>query len=640
MRKSIVTAPSHWYRVLGTVVPHMAADCHGRVTALRFISMLLMCGWLLALDAPTQAEEIATDLLIVGGTESGCAAAVAAARAGVPSIVLVNDIDWLGGQFSAEGLAAIDENRGPEGYGHGVPFPRSGLFREVIDGIEALNLKKYGHPRPGNTRVITTARPVDAEQVFRELLTPYIECRQLRVISRAIPEEALLSEQGTRLDGVRFACGDETITIRARLTLDASDWGDIIKLSGAAYEFGPDLQETYGEPLAPRSREDYPVTDMNPITYCMLIEETANDALIPEPSGYDPRHYRAHSYPSDPLWLYESRRIVDHYNLAGVTHPDVLLLCFPAFDYPLDVYPAALAAQLEATEPGASRKNIVELTRPQRELVFQNARDYSLGFLHYLQTEVHDAMPDQTHSFRRFRLSREFGTDDHLPPKPYIRESVRLKAMYMLKQQDTTGYGERATNYALTMPHDGIASWQFEYDFHPTRRQFLTDDAPAGPWTTAFRPCRTWGPPYSGRALFPLRCLVPETMNGLLGGQKNLGYTSIVSSAVRLHDQSMAIGQGAGAVAAVAIAKQIDPREIPWNRHLLSQVWGHLTAPVDEAMPQALWPFGDLDPTHRSYAAVQQLAVRQLLPLGPTDITFDADASASLDWRNAVRDQT
>jgi len=38
-------------------------------------------------------------LLIVGGDESGCAAAVQAARLGVPRIVLVNDIEWLDGLF-------------------------------------------------------------------------------------------------------------------------------------------------------------------------------------------------------------------------------------------------------------------------------------------------------------------------------------------------------------------------------------------------------------------------------------------------------------------------------------------------------------------------------------------------------------
>ncbi len=52
---------------------------------------------------------MAADLLIVGGNESECAAAVQAARLGVQPIVRVNDIDWLGGQFSAEGVGCVDE---------------------------------------------------------------------------------------------------------------------------------------------------------------------------------------------------------------------------------------------------------------------------------------------------------------------------------------------------------------------------------------------------------------------------------------------------------------------------------------------------------------------------------------------------
>ncbi|MCA8992137.1 MAG: FAD-dependent oxidoreductase [Planctomycetaceae bacterium] len=583
-------------------------------------------------------EEISTDLLIVGGTESGCAAAASAARAGVKSIVLVNDIDWLGGQFSAEGLVAIDENRGPDGYGHGVPFPRSGLFREVIDRIEALNLEKYGKARPGNTRVITTCRPSDAEQVFRELLQSYVKSGQLKIISGMQPAVAIVEDE--RLRGMTFQSTGDTklapLTVKAKLTIDATDWGDVIKLSGAAYEFGPDLKSKYGEPLAPESREEYPVTDMNPITYCMVINETDTYEPIPAPPGYDARDYRSHSYPKDPLWLYESRRVIDHYNFKEVTHPDVLLLCFPAFDFPLDTWPQHINAALEATEQGASTRNIAELTPTQRQIVFDESKRYSLGFLHYLQTEVHDAMPDKTHSFRRFRLSDEFGTPDQLPPKPYVRESLRLKSMYMYKQQDTMGAGGRSTNFANVMPHDGLFAWQFEFDFHPTRRDFFTDEGNKGPWMASFRSLRTWGPPYSGRALFPIRSLVPESLDGLLGAQKNLGYTSIVSSAVRLHDQSMAVGQGAGAVAAVSILNDCNPRDIPWSRSHLAQVWNALATTENGQMPQTLWPFGDLDPTHPAFVAVQQLAVRQILPMQPYEVDFRPNDPATFEWQAEI----
>lgn len=51
----------------------------------------------------------AVDLLVVVGGESAVAAAVQAARLKIPRIAIVNDIDWWGGQFSSEGVGAVDE---------------------------------------------------------------------------------------------------------------------------------------------------------------------------------------------------------------------------------------------------------------------------------------------------------------------------------------------------------------------------------------------------------------------------------------------------------------------------------------------------------------------------------------------------
>jgi hypothetical protein len=94
------------------------------------------------------AEVVEADLLIVGGNESACAAAVQAARLGVRKILLVNDIDWLGGQFSAEGVGCPDEWTVVNGTK--TNFPRSGLFLEVIRRIRAHNSSTYGVPCPGN----------------------------------------------------------------------------------------------------------------------------------------------------------------------------------------------------------------------------------------------------------------------------------------------------------------------------------------------------------------------------------------------------------------------------------------------------------------------------------------------------------
>ncbi len=603
------------------------------------------------LASTAAADTIETDLLIVGGTESGCAAAVQAARMGVERIVLVNDIEWLGGQFSAEALTAIDENTYKTGVRHQLPFPRSGLFKEVMDRIEAINLKKYGVRRPGNTRVITTCLPADAERAFRDLIRPYVDSGQIKIISNYYPVAAALDDAGTTLRSVQFKStqsGQPELTVAAKLTIDASDWGDAIKAAGAEYEFGPDLKSKYNEPLAPPSRDGYPLTDMNPITYGMTLVESDEYEPITKPAQYDERNYRGDPkkaasityldwrYPNDVPWLYESRRLVDHYGFKQIDHPDVVLLCFPAVDYPLDVWPRRVADALEATEPGTSKKNIAELTYEQRQIVFDDAKQYSLGFLYYLQTAVHDRMADKTHSFRRFKLSDEFGTPDRVPPKPYARESLRLKSMYMMRQQDTTGHGGDSNNFARVMYHDGVACWQFEYDFHPTGRRFIVGGDPSGPWQSYFRKGRTWGPPYSGKSLFPLRSLVPEKIDGLLGGQKNLGYSSIVSAAVRLHDTSMAIGQAGGAAAAVAIHNEVQPRAIPFDAALLSQVHRGLCSRLDGGEPQMLWPFADVATDHPAFEAINLLAARRGLPLAPTEVDFRPDDPADTAWRNQV----
>ena len=279
------------------------------------------------------------------------------------------------------------------------------------------------------------------------------------------------------------------------------------------------------------------------------------------------------------------------------------------------------------------------MTPRQRRIIFADAKRHSLGLLHYLQTDSHEPVPPGRPSFAHFHLTREFSTADRLPPKPYVRESLRLDAMYVMRQQDTMGYDGKSAHYAQTMYYDTVASWQFEYDYHPTQRRFLEDDS-SGPWHAVFRPLRNWGPPYSGLATFPLRSLIPKRVDGLLGGAKNLGYTSIVSSAVRLHDHCTLIGQAAGATAAVALRHDVEARQIPFDPRLLNEVREGLCSRADGAVPAAVWPFADLATEHQAYVAAQRLAARQALPVDATSPRLEPDRHATAGWRDTVVQRT
>jgi hypothetical protein len=116
----------------------------GRWCAAVLASFLVLLG-----SARAGIQSIKTDLLIVGATESGWAAAIQAARQGVDSIVIVHDGEWFGGQYTEQALACVDENKGVGKVGWGVDwhpmkrsFHRSGLFRELMDPIEQFNSAK------------------------------------------------------------------------------------------------------------------------------------------------------------------------------------------------------------------------------------------------------------------------------------------------------------------------------------------------------------------------------------------------------------------------------------------------------------------------------------------------------------------
>ena len=630
---------------------------------------LLIC---LCFSTLAAAETIQTDLLIVGGTESGWAAAIQAARMGCKSVTIVHDGPWLGGQYTEQGLVCVDESKGTGEVGWGPAwhpmkrsFHRFGLFKELMDRIEAHNTKKYGSPMPGKPmHGPTTFRPAEAEAIFREMLQPYIASGQVALRLNHIPVSALKSEN--RVTGMTFRSDKgDTLEVKAALTIDASDWGDVVQLSGTEFEVGPDPKSRYGEPHAQEDVSVNPPNEMNPLTWTLIVEESQTDTPIPAPPHYDERRYlRSTSFGrkeaaklkwdhpvklgNNSPWpakgtenkrqgtILSMRRIVE-----GSTSRDGItsaLICYAnGQDYPLERLPPHVCEALDATERGASMKNLVLMSREQRQIVFEDCKAHSLGLLHHLQTTVHDRAKDQTNSLRHYHLSSEFGTPDHLPMKPYIRESLRLKALYMMREQDSfMGSAEKAAKetFATVMYPDGVFAWQFHYDFHDTGRAYLKSEGDSGPWTHYGKPGRDIHY-LSERSVFPLRSLVPVKMDGFIGAQGNVGFSSIVSSAVRLHDHRVHIGQAAGALAVLALKHEKQPRDLAWSRAHLEEIQ-HALCGGTEGTPMLLWPWRDLPDDHSAFVAINRLSARGLIPASRDEVDFHPDAPATPDWQKAI----
>ena len=82
------------------------------------------------------AQNIETDVLVIGGGASGVSAGLQAGRLGVKTII-VEPTTWLGGMVTAAGVSAFDGN-------HDLP---SGIFGEFRNKLYQV----YGNPEKVST---------------------------------------------------------------------------------------------------------------------------------------------------------------------------------------------------------------------------------------------------------------------------------------------------------------------------------------------------------------------------------------------------------------------------------------------------------------------------------------------------------
>jgi len=197
-----------------------------------------------------------------------------------------------------------------------------------------------------------------------------------------------------------------------------------------------------------------------------------------------------------------------------------------------------------------------------------------------------------------------------------------------------------------------VLGFQFNIDFHPTRRKFLdapnelrssrgneTPSNPAevslvtstatghretantGPWVYVHTPGRNWHTD-TDRAMLPLRSLVPIERDGLLGASKNIGVSSLVSAAVRVHAHTTLIGQAAGTAAWLCLRDGIQPRELARDWSRIRELQLRLVRGVNGAPGVLLWPYHDLAPDDVSFEAVNMLSVQRILEADADSLDF------------------
>lgn len=212
------------------------------------------------------------DVLVIGGTTSGTTAAIAAARQGVQTLV-VEETPMLGGMLTAQGVCATDGN-------FNLP---SGLWNEFRDHLR----KRYGGIGALWTGWVSTTlfEPHVADSIFHTMAAaePTLE------VVHGYRLTGIL-RRGKRVTGAEFtdARGGRML-VRARITVDATDLGDALPLSGTSYRLGMDARADTGEELALAEANDA----VQDLTVVAILKDygPGADRTIERPAGYDPAEF-------------------------------------------------------------------------------------------------------------------------------------------------------------------------------------------------------------------------------------------------------------------------------------------------------------------------------------------------------------
>ena len=513
------------------------------------------------------AAEVSCGVLVVGGGSGGTAAALAALRAGC-RVVLTEETDWLGGQFTSQGVSALDEHDHIEAFGGTARY--YDLRRRLRDHYRSTAGEAGRQPdfNPGNCWVSRLAfEPRVAAQVLTQMLEPHAD--RLTILYRCKPVAAEVVADRIERMTVMGLDDRRLHTIAASMVIDATELGDLLPLTGAEHVVGAETVAQTCEPQAqPVEAKRHCVQSFTYTFACERRPEGEQHVVAPpdryahdrdtqpfslrievhggeiygETSGWlDYRLFDTMPGTKGGLWTY--RRLLDRGSFAtGVPH-DVAMFNWPGNDY-------RDRSLLDGDE--------VEVAR-----ALQEAKRVSLGFLHWLQTEAPATTARRGAPELRLRPD-VMGSVDGLSKHPYIRESRRIRALKTIVEQEVSAHhqpGLRAAHFA-----DSVGVGWYPIDIHRSG----PDDVGAS--------CRTR--PFQ----IPLGSLIPVRLVNLLAGGKNLGSTHITNGCYRLHPVEWNVGEAAGALAAFSLTRGVTPADV-WQRpELLASFQRRLLA---EGLPLA-----------------------------------------------------
>lgn len=492
-----------------------------------------------------EQETINCDVAIAGAGTGGFSAAIASAREGA-NTCLIEETDWLGGMLTTAGVAAID----------GRQDSPSGIFKEIIQRVENHYAKLGMSDEIHNCQVSYLCfEPSIGDKILKEMAS---EEENLKIFYNSKINK--IYREGNKIAGLNFIeNGEKSYIVDANITIDATEYGDLMYLADIPYDLGTDKDST--ESLAQIADKC-----IQPLTYVAILKKQQNTEIMDKPANYNRELFRC-TIKSDLCPSSNSKFDMKRLLSYGRMPNNKLMINIPSHSYGNDFH--ATAENLE----NYSRKEILE-----------EAKNYSSGFIYFIQTELR---------LNNYNLFDEFNTEDKFAKMPYVRESRRLKGEYRLTEDDIVkgGGGQRADTF-----YDAIAIGDYPIDLHFCRYGIGDVFKPIAPYQ------------------IPYRVTIPENIDGFMAADKNISVSHIVNGTTRLQPVTTSVGQAVGTAAAMASNQGIEPRDINVKK-------------LQEKLFNAksnLFFFKDLSPEHFAYQYAGRLAAAGYIS-GYSDFTFRPD---------------
>ena len=488
--------------------------------------------------AQRRVRTMETDVLVIGGGVGGTAAAIQSARVGVKTI-LAEPTTMLGGMLTAAGVSCTDGND---------QLP-SGMWEEFRQAL----YKHYGRNKLNSGWVSNTNfEPHVGDSIFKAWAAKE---KNLKVYFGY--ELETIQKKENKVTGATLHNKDNTelLKIKATVVIDGTELGDVFAKADAAYDLGMDDPAISAEKEA-RQKNNI----IQDLTWAAILKDygPGTDKTIEQPANYDPTKYyccNTDAPCNDKPWNGDKLKMLNYGKLPrspGATF-DKYMLNWPAHGN--DTY-----------------LNVVEESQESRVNSYESAKDYTLGFIYFMQTEL---------GMKNMGLADD-ELNEGLALIPYNREGRRVKGMVRMN------INHIKNPYDYTLYRTGISVGDYPVDHHHAQYPGKVPEIEF---------------PHIPSYNIPLGALIPEKIDGLVVCEKGISVTNIVNGTTRLQPVVLLTGQAAGVLAAMSVKEKKKPRDVAVRS-------------VQEELLKAkcyLMPFVDVKPDDPNWEAIQKVGLTGIL---------------------------